>query len=404
MTDAPDLQILFRTLTPAVLGALIRRYGDLPACEDAVQEALLAAALQWPADGMPANPKGWLITTASRRRIEAWRSDTARQRRERSVADGPGTGLDVSTHDDTLELLLLCAHPSLTPVSQLALTLRAVGGLTTAEIARALLVPESTVAQRISRAKQTIRSSGGSFGPLLEIDRQDRMPGVLQVLYLIFTEGHTASSGARLHRVDLTSEAIRLARQVHAARPADGEASGLLALMLLTDARRAGRTTPDGELIPLAEQDRSRWDAAAVAEGTALVTAALRHTVVGPYQLQAAIAAVHDEAESADRTDWLQILALYELLSAFGPGPAAELSRVVAFAMVRGPAAGLVELERSAASNPAVAGHHRYPSVRAHLLELTGAVPDAREAYLDAARRTLNRAEQQYLESKARTV
>jgi predicted RNA polymerase sigma factor len=314
---------------------------------------------------------------------------------EAAVEPEPVTGMD-----DTLTLLTLCCHPALAPVSQVALTLRAVGGLTTAEIARALLVPEPTVAQRISRAKQRIKAAGATFAPPVAEERADRLAAVLHVLYLIFTEGHTASSGSSLQRVELSAEALRLARQLHAAAPDDGEVAGLLALMLLTDARRPARTTPDGNLVPLASQDRSRWDAAMIAEGTALLEATLPVAPLGPYQLQAAIAAVHDTAPTAADTDWAQILGLYELLTVVAPGPMVELNRLVAVAMVHGPEAGLAALG-AAAEDPALAGHHRLAAVRAHLLELAGDAPAARAAYLEAARLTLSAPERRYLESRA---
>jgi len=397
-----QLEGLLRELAPQVLTALVRRYGDFDSCEDAVQEALLAAAVQWPAEGLPASPKGWLITTASRRRIETWRRESARRLREQTVvALAPTEPAPApAAEDDTLTLLLLCCHPALTPVSQVALTLRAVGGLTTAEIGRALLVPEATVAQRISRAKQRIRAAGGRFRLPPETERSARMAAVLHVLYLIFNEGYTASSGASLHRVELTAEAIRLTRQLRDRLPGDGEVAGLLALMLLTDARRPARTRPDGTLVPLAEQDRSRWDAAAIREGTALVTEALATAPVGPYQVQAAIAALHDEAARAEDTDWPQILALYDHLRALAPSPMVTLNRVVAVAMVHGPEAGLRELDEAAAE-PGLAGHHRVHAVRAHLLDLAGDRPAARAEYGAAARRTLSVPEQRYLQARA---
>ncbi|HEX8347839.1 MAG TPA: DUF6596 domain-containing protein [Actinoplanes sp.] len=398
MTDVEDL---LREAAPQVLGALIRRYGGFDTCEDAVQEALLAAVQQWPRDGMPTNPKGWLITVASRRRIELLRSDTARRRREEAAVllAPPEPELSTGT-DDSLTLLMLCCHPALTTVSQVALTLRAVGGLTTGEIARALLVPEATVGQRISRAKQRIKASGVAFTMPPEAERSERLTAVLHVLYLIFNEGYTASSGASLHRVELTTEAIRLTRQLHGQLPDDGEVAGLLALMLLTDARRPARTDGDGGLVPLAEQDRGRWDAAEIAEGIALITGALATAAIGPYQLQAAIAAVHDEAVRAADTDWPQILGLYELLHAVAPGPMVTLNRIVAVAMVHGPRAALTQLA-AAEGDPALAGHHRVDAVRAHLLEMAGDTGAAREQYRLAARRTLSVPEQHYLESRA---
>jgi RNA polymerase sigma factor (sigma-70 family) len=392
---------LLRELAPLVLGALVRHHGGFDTCEDAVQEALLAAATQWPADGVPDNPKAWLITVASRRRTEVWRSDTARRRREETAAvQAPPDPEPVSGVDDTLTLLLLCCHPSLTHASQVALTLRAVGGLRTAEIARAFLVPEATIAQRISRAKQRIKASGAEFRmpPPAELDQ--RMAAVLHVLYLIFNEGYTATSGTELNRVDLTTEAIRLARQLRERLPSDGEVAGLLALMLLTDARRPARTRADATLVSLAEQDRTRWDAEAIADGTALITETLATAPIGPYQLQAAIAAVHDEAVTAPDTDWRQILVLYDLLNTVAPGPMVTLNRVVAAAMVHGPQVGLRELDKASA-DPALAGHHRVDAVRAHLLDMAGDHEAARVHYREAARRTLSVPEQRYLESRA---
>jgi RNA polymerase sigma factor (sigma-70 family) len=395
------IEDLLRELAPRVLGTLVRRYGDFDSCEDAVQEALVAAARQWPAEGTPANPKGWLTTVASRRLIERWRQDAARRRREQTAAAlAPAQPEPGPAVDDTLTLLLLCCHPSLTRASQVALTLRAVGGLTTAEIARAFLVPEATVAQRISRAKQRIRASGAEFQMPPPGERAQRVAAVLQVLYLIFNEGYTASSGPSLQRVELTTEAIRLARQLRQRLPNDGEVAGLLALMLLTDARRPARTSPDGALVPLAEQDRGRWDTQAIAEGVALITQALASAPIGPYQLQAAIAAVHDEAARFSDTDWDQILGLYELLDRLAPGPMVELNRIVAVAMVHGPQAGLRQLA-AAETTPALAGHHRLDAVRAHLLELAGDQAGARAAYRLAARRTLSLAERRYLSSRA---
>jgi RNA polymerase sigma factor (sigma-70 family) len=394
---------LVRDLAPQVLGALVRRYGGFDTCEDAVQEALLAAALQWPAEGVPDNPRAWLITVASRRRTELWRNETARRRREETVAARAAPEPDpLPAVDDTLTLLLLCCHPSLTRVSQVALTLRAVGGLSTAEIARALLVPDSTVGQRISRAKARIKASGAEFHLPPPAELPDRVAAVLQVLYLIFNEGYTASSGTALNRVDLTTEAIRLTRQLHDRLPQNGEVTGLLALMLLTDARRPARTLDDGALVPLADQDRRKWDADAIAEGVALITDSLATTAVGPYQLQAAIAAVHDEAERAEDTDWREILGLYELLNAAAPGPMVTLNRIVAHAMVHGPLPALAHLA-AAEADPALSDHHRVHAVRAHLLDLAGDHEAAREHYLEAARTTLSLPEQRYLEGKARS-
>ena len=390
------LEDLLRECAPQVLAAVVRRYGDFDTSEDAVQEALLAAARQWPVEGRPDQPKNWLIAVAARRRVELLRSDQARRRREALPADP----LPEVRGDDELALLLLCCHPALTPTSQVALTLRAVGGLTTAEIARALLVPEPTVGQRISRAKQRIRDSGARFVMPPAAELGARLTAVRQVLYLIFNEGYTASSGAHLHRVELTTEAIRLTRQLRDRLPQDGEIAGLLALMLLTDARRPARTRPDGGLVPLAVQDRTRWDAAAIAEGVQIITATLRTAPIGPFQLQAAIAAIHDEATRPELTDWPQILLLYGMLSALAPSPMVTLNRIVALAEVDGPTAALAALA-SAATDPALAGHHRVAAVRAHLLEKAGDVAGAREQYVIAARQTLSLPERRYLESRA---
>jgi RNA polymerase sigma factor (sigma-70 family) len=406
-TDA-RVEDLLRRLAPRILGALVRRYGRFDASEDAVQEALLAAAVQWRERGVPESPEGWLITVASRRLADQLRSEQARRRREDAVAvmTPPGDALAPPAdepppqQDDTLTLLLLCCHPALSPGSQLALTLRAVGGLTTAEIARAFLVPEATMAQRISRAKQSIRDAGGRFELPAEPELGERMRVVLHVLYLIFNEGYTASSGAELQRVDLTREAIRLTRAVHALLPEDGEVAGMLALMLLTDARRPARSGPDGALIPLAEQDRRRWDAGSIREGVALITAALARAPLGPYQLQAAIAAVHAEAERAADTDWPQIVALYRLLERFGPNPMVTLNHAVAVAMVDGPQAGL-ELLAPLDADALMARSHRLDAVRAHLLEMAGEHAAARARYRRAARRTTSIPEQRYLEDRA---
>jgi RNA polymerase sigma factor (sigma-70 family) len=397
----PAVSDLLRDLAPRVLGVLVRRNGDFDNCEDAVQEALLAAAVSWPVDGVPANPIGWLITTSSRRLVETWRNESARRRREDAYTHEPAVPPDTASEvDDTLALLFLCCHPELTVPSQVALTLRALGGLTTAEIARALLVPESTVGQRISRAKTRIRDTGARFAMPTATDRDERMPAVLHVLYLIFNEGYTATSGTALNRVELTSEAIRLTRQLHAGLPNEGEVAGLLALMLLTDARRAARTRPDGALVPLAEQDRRQWDSAAIGEGVAILEATLPIATPGPYQVQAAIAAVHDEALDVDATDWPQILMLYDVLIALSPGPMVALNRTVAVAMVAGPAAGLAELDEAAA-DPNLSGHHRVDVVRAHLLDQLGDRGAAREYYLRAAQRTRSLPEQRYLLARA---
>ena len=398
---------LLRELVPQVLGILVRRYGQFEACEDVVQEALLEAALRWPEQGVPDNPRAWLLTVATRRLTDQWRSEQARRRREVTVAtlEPPGPDEPEPAHaaDDTLSLLFLCCHPVLTEAAQLALTLRAVGGLTTAEIARAFLVPEATMAQRISRAKQRIRSAGATFAMPPAEQLADRLRVVLRVLYLIFNEGYTASSGTRLHRTELTAEAIRLTRILHRLRPDDGEVAGLLALMLLTDARRAARTTSDGGLVPIAEQDRGRWDRAEMTEGVELISTTLASAAPGPYQLQAAIAAVHVEAPRAEDTDWAQIVILYRLLARFDPSPMVLLNQAVAVAMVAGPQAGLEFLEPLAADER-LADHHRLAAVRAHLHELAGDRDAAREQYRLAARRTTSLPEQRYLEKRLRRL
>ncbi|GIH75966.1 RNA polymerase sigma factor [Planobispora longispora] len=400
---------LLRALAPQVLGALVRRHGQFDACEDAVQEALLAAAVQWPEEGMPDNPRSWLVTVASRRLIDQWRGEHARREREVAVATREPADLSVVPapgeerspgQDDTLTLLFLCCHPALSPPSQVALTLRAVGGLSTAEIARAFLVPEATMAQRISRAKQRVKAAGARFAMPPQAERETRLRAVLHVLYLVFNEGYTTTSGPDLQRADLTGEAIRLARGLRRMLPDDGEAAGLLALMLLTDARRPARTRPDGALVPLAEQDRALWDRAIVAEGIELITETLARAPLGPYQLQAAIAAVHAEAPRAEDTDWPQILALYRLLGRIAPNPVTTLNEAVAVGMVHGPRAGLDLLETLTADDR-MTGHHRLDAVRAHLLEMAGDHEAARTAYRSAARRTTSLPEQRYLETRA---
>jgi len=405
----PGAEHLLRDLAPQVLGAVVRRYRDFAACEDAVQEALIAAAQQWPRDGLPDNPRGWLIQVASRRMVDQVRSDSARRQREHAAALDLGQVVAAASvesqadEDETLTLLFMCCHPSLTSASAVALTLRAVGGLTTAQIANAFLVPEATMAQRISRAKQTIRSSGVGFERPAARARAERLETVLRVLYLIFNEGYTASVGPSLQRVDLSSEAIRLARGVQRLSPDDTEVAGLLALMILTDARRDARSGPAGELIPLQHQDRSRWNRAAIDEGVALLSATLGRGRVGPYQLQAAVAAVHDEAARYVDTDWPQILALYTLLERMQDNPMVTLNRAIAVAMVQGPTAGVDILDALAADGRLV-GSHRLDAVRGHLLEMAGDRDGAVRHYLAAANRTANTAERNYLLTQAATV
>jgi RNA polymerase sigma factor (sigma-70 family) len=397
------IEDLLRELAPQVLGALVRRHRRFDACEDAVQEALVAASQRWPSEGLPDDPRSWLITVANRRLVDAWRSESARRRREESDAVLDVRAATPAARDDTLTLLFLCCHPSLSAPSQLALTLRAVGGLTTKEIASAFLVPESTIAQRISRAKQSIKGSGVGFDDPPDEDRAERLGVVLHVLYLIFNEGYTTSAGPELHRADLTSEAIRLTRMLHGLVPGEAEVAGLLALMLLTDARRAARTDPDGSIVPLAAQERGRWNAAQIEEGVALLNRTLGTGAVGPYQLQAAIAAIHDEAPTPEDTDWREILALYEVLEEVSPGPVVTLNKAVALAMVDGPRAGLALLGTLDADER-IAHSHRLEAVRAHLLERSGEPRAAREAYLRAARMTASLPEQRYLTLRAATL
>jgi RNA polymerase sigma factor (sigma-70 family) len=414
VTLGPGIERLLRDLAPQVLGAVVRRYGHFDAAEDAVQEALLAAATQWPVQGVPDHPKGWLITVASRRLTDQLRSDEARRRREAATViaeptgpGGPGAPAAATQEDeratgqdDTLTLLFLCCHPGLTPPSQLALTLRAVAGLSTAEIARAFLVPEPTMAQRISRAKQRIAATGARFSPPPPGEWAARLAVVLHVLYLMFNEGYAATSGDQASRPELTAAAIRLTRAVRRLLPGDGEVSGLLALMLLTEARRPARCQPDGTLVPLAEQDRTRWNSGQIGEGLALVAGALTTAPLGAYQVQAAIAAVHAEAATAAGTDWPQILALYNLLEQITPGPVVTLNRAVAVAMVHGPRPAL-DLLATLGTDERMAGHHRLAAVRAHCHELAGAHDAAAADYRLAARAATSLPERRYLETRA---
>jgi len=399
---------LLRELAPQVLAALVRRYGQFHLCEDASQEALLAAAMQWPSEGIPANPRGWLITVASRRLTDQVRSEQSRRAREEQVAVAtppserlaPPADVEPADRDDSLALLFGCCHPDLSSPSQIALTLRAVGGLSTAQIAAAFGVPEATMAQRISRAKQTISGTGFDFSLPAGVERTQRLRAVLHVLYLIFNEGYTASEGDTLTVPALSAEAIRLTRWLRRLLPDDGEVAGLLALMLLTDARRPARTRPDGSLVPLAEQDRRLWDEQLIAEGIALISATLPRGEVGPYQLQAAIAAVHDEAATMADTDWPQILGLYDLLELAAPNPFTALNRAVAVAMVRGPQAGL-EVIAELEADKRMARHHRLLAARAHLNELAGDTAAAADDYLAAARRATSLPERRYLALQA---
>jgi RNA polymerase sigma factor (sigma-70 family) len=401
--DIPIEQLL-RELTPQVLGTVVRRFRDFAAAEDAVQEALLAAATQWPDHGLPENPRAWLTHVAYRRMTDQIRSESARRRREDQMvleaSRAPNTATIHSAsqeeEDDALVLLFMCCHPALTLSSAIALTLRAVGGLTTAEIAKAFLVPEATMAQRISRAKQSIKDSGIPFElPTLQ-ERAQRLRAVLHVLYLIFNEGYTSSAGPQLQRIELSREAIRLTRSLGEMLSDDAEIAGLLALMLLTDARRVARTNSEGDLIPLTQQDRTLWDRPQIAEGVALLSATLPKGSVGPYQLQAAIAALHDEAERAEDTDWPQILALYDLLRRMTDNPMVALNYAIAAAMLHGPAKGL-ELLDALKADPRITNHHRWDAVRAHLLEMAGDRDGAVKHYRTAAGKTGSLPERNYL-------
>ena len=400
MTTPHPIEDLLRELAPQVLGTLVRRYGNFADAEDAAQEALIAAASAWPRDGQPDNPLGWLIRVASRRLANAYRSEDARRRREELAASWSMTSPDPPPgRDDTLILMFMCCHPSLSPALAIPLTLRAVGGLTTREIAAAFLVPEPTMAQRISRAKAKIQAQGRQpFALPAQDDRPERFAQVLHVVYLVFNEGYTTSSGPDLARTDLSGEAIRLARAIHTAAPEEPEAAGLLALMLLTEARRPARTGPGGELVPLAEQDRDRWDRRLIVEGLGLIAGALRRGQVGEYQIQASIAALHDQAPGHDRTDWPQILTLYGLLESMTGNPMARLNRAVAAAMAQGPDAGLALLD---GLDQRLGDHHRLHAVRAHLLEQAGDDAAAVAEFRAAADRTTNLRERQYLVTKA---
>lgn len=404
--DDSDLEDLLRRLAPQVLGAVVRRYGNFDMSEDATQEALLAAAIQWPRDGLPNQPKAWLITAASRRLIDLLRQDQARRRREDHVASWRVDEVQIDRishtldHDDTLILMFMCCHPSLAVASQVALTLRAVGGLTTAEIARAFLVSEETATRRISRAKRLIKESGIPFAMPTREQHRQRLNSVLRVLYLIFNEGYVSTAGWALQRRELAVESLRLTKLIHDQLPDDSEVAGLLALILLTHARHLARTGSDGTLIPMADQDRTKWDRTAIAEGIDLITAALPRGSTGPYQIQAAIAALHDEATKYEDTDWPQIVALYRLLLQIDNNPVITLNFAVAVAMAEGPEAGLevlIELE----SDKRVNEGHRIHAVRAHLLEMTGNQRSARDSYEVAAQRALNLQHQRYLNLQA---
>ena len=406
-SPGPDFEHLLRELAPQVLGAVMRRYRDFAASEDAVQESLIAAAEQWARDGIPSSPRGWLIQVALRRMTDHVRSEISRRNREIELAQELPVVVAPVIYsepemdpEDALVLLFMCCHPALTPTSAIALTLRAVGGLTTGEVAKAFLVPEATMAQRISRAKQSVKVSQVPFSLPEAPERAQRLGSVMHVLYLIFNEGYTASSGDALNRTDLSGEAIRLTRLLHSLLPSDPEVMGMLALMLLTEARRTARTGPSGELIPLDEQDRSLWDRHLITEGIALVTKAMAHGAVGEYQLQAAIAAVHDEALDVQTTDWPQILALYSVLNRMSDNPMVALNHAVATSMVHGPRAGLALLE-PLERDERLSGTHRLDAVRAHLLERAQDWDAAIASYLAAAEKTTNLPERTYLMMRA---
>jgi RNA polymerase sigma factor (sigma-70 family) len=406
----PALEDVWRRESPHVLGALLRRHGDLGRCEDAAQEALVAAAEQWPCDGVPAHPRGWLIRVASRRLIDRERSEAARRRRERSdavarrlddpAAEAPAEDAD---RDDSLRLLLMCCHPALSRASQVALTLRAVGALTTEQIAAAYLVPAPTMAQRLSRARGTLREADARFAMPSEEELPGRVAAVIDVCHLVFNEGYTRTSGTDLLDVSLADEAIRLTRSLHRSLPDHDEVTGALALMLLTHARSGARVDASGDLVPLQEQNRTLWDRSMVAEGVGLLETVLPRGHVGRFQVQAAIAAVHAEAESWEDTDWPQIVLLYAMLEDIAPGPAVTLGRAVAVGMVHGPERGLAVLG-PLHDDPAMRRHHRLYAVSAHLLEMAGERGAAVESYLEAARLTASLPEQRYLNARARVA
>ncbi len=401
MTDHTGVEGLLRQLAPQALGAVVRRYGHFADAEDAVQEALVAAAASWPAGGVPDHPLAWLVRVASRRMTDLYRSDEARRRREDVAASWSKEPPDPAKgQDDTLVLFFMCCHPALAPSSAVALTLRALGGLSTREIAAAFLVPEATMAQRISRAKRTLADGGASFALPDVAARTPRLSLVLRVVYLVFSEGYASSGGPDLTRLDLAAEAIRLGRLLHELLPDEPEATALLALMLLTEARRPARTAGDGALVALADQDRARWDRTLIAEGTALAGAALEQPPIGEYAVQAAVAALHDAAPRYEDTDWERILSLYTVLERMTDNPVVRLNRAVAVAMVQGPDAGLALVDELAESG-ALARSHRVHAVRAHLLEQQGDTAAARVEYVTAAAGTDNLRERDYLTLRA---
>jgi RNA polymerase sigma-70 factor (ECF subfamily) len=395
VTDPDEVTRVYRQEYGRCVATLVRVLGGIDLAEEAVQEAFATAVEKWPATGLPPNPGAWIVTTARNKAIDRLRREAARDDKQAQAAllHQPAEPKEVGpVRDDQLRLIFTCCHPALAPASQVALTLRLLGGLETPEIARAFLVPEPTMAQRIVRAKRKIKDAGIPYRIPTEAELPRRLPPVLAVLYLVFNEGYAASSGDDLVRADLCAEAIRLTRELAGLMPDEAEVTGLLALLLLTESRRPARTGPDGALVLLPDQDRSRWDRALVAEGQALVRACLRRNRPGPYQIQAAVAAVHSDAASGADTDWSQILALYDQLTAVAPTPVVALNRAVAVAEVRGPAAGLAELDRLDLPD-----YHLFHATRAELLARLGRTAEAAGAYERALELATNATERAFL-------